>query len=485
MGIVADLLLSAGRHIASTLSRPDDLEILTLCMDTGGPEAGVLCEFSRRPELKWAKEEKKAPWKIPAHALGIDTVISDDAKEIRSPKQLPADLIEGLRTHLRVTSDAPLWIQFETPHGYLPLISWETLLGKEIGRPVLRLSDPGSPLPRELNDSLDVVLCASEPRAKSAFDIPRLLPGLAKQIVECGARDKIRVHVFSDVRDYNALKQHASDQIVVYNPSQMPASRTESTDENVWLRWIREALTGTSVDVVHFVCHCYYGMDRGMLALAESPLRNEDREWSRFVDAWDLQPFLIRIGAWAATFSSPPSNFSPIGLRQLAQRFAEIRPGCVSIHDAAADANGTKLQEIYRFLYTPGRQQAPKFAMPVYCTPSMVKVTTPASRLAAGLAFISPSNFGFELSDEEFEKMSEQLERTLQKLQDAHGKVPAWLSASQRYIEQVRFDLDRQERELTPNAAPEIRAALSNRRDQLSKIQQATIHMAQVEAAKK
>jgi hypothetical protein len=483
---------TAGRYLASTLTephfralltRPDDLEILTLSMDISGEEPQVVCQFSLDQELKWVQRQNKNSWKIPTRDLGVDQALLESARNAPVLERLPSVLTEGLSKYLREAPDAPLWIEFKAPCGYLPLLDWEALLAKAVNRPVLRLCDPASPLPREVSDSLDVVLCASEPRAKPSFNISELVPRLASRILESSPRNKMRLHIFSDAPQYEELQKHTSDRVKVYDPNKPPESSAgetqgENPGENPWLRWMRTALAGTSIDAVHFVCHSYYSRNRGMLALAESPVKNDDYEWARFADAWDLQTFLIQIGAWGLTLSSPPGNFSPVGARQLVQTVAEIRPGCVALHDISADADEEELKRLYRFLYTPGRQSAPRLSAPVYCPPAFVKVTTPASRLGAGLAYVSPGTFGFEATPKDIGQLGKQFEETLRKLQARNGEIPAWLSAAQRYVEQALFELNKQHREL-PNATPEARKDWEERRIQVAKIQKATAEMAE------
>ena len=112
-----------------------------------------------------------------------------------------------------------------------------------------------------------------------------------------------------------------------------------------WLRSILDEMRGTTVEAVHFVTHGYVTGDQPAIAVAESPTRNDDRLWARFIGPGQLTACLTQLGAWSVGFSSPPANFSRMGLRELADNIARQRPGPVIYHDAGSDAGGACLCE--------------------------------------------------------------------------------------------------------------------------------------------
>jgi hypothetical protein len=97
------------------------------------------------------------------------------------------------------------------------------------------------------------------------------------------------------------------------------------------------------VDHLHFLCHGFLAADGGAVALAPSPLSNEDRRIGRFVGATETVTLLSALGAWSAGFTGPDGNYSALGLRALADAVAEARPGPVLAHETAGDEDFTEL----------------------------------------------------------------------------------------------------------------------------------------------
>ena len=169
------------RGVAGLLATPDDLHILTISLDVEN-EPLVMFELEINPELRAASPKPVQKWSFPASTFSIPNQLATDQQEIGSP-QLPSDFTKELSALLPSATDTPLWIKFGRLAGYLRLVAWDAVLRSVLGRPVLRLIDLESPLPRELDTTLEVVLCASEPKAKLGFSEVKVLTAIARSIL--------------------------------------------------------------------------------------------------------------------------------------------------------------------------------------------------------------------------------------------------------------------------------------------------------------
>jgi hypothetical protein len=473
---------------ASLLTRPDDLYILKIWMDTSVERPDARFELDLNPQAKIAPTKALGEWHCSTGVLGIPDQLTSNS-DIPKLNELPNEMLEWLRSlMLNAPVDAPLWIHLENPAGYLRLLPWERLLQSPLKRPILRLVDLESPTPSELDNTLNVVVCASEPSAKSKFPVKVLVPQMVRAILESAPRETVSLHIFTDQNSYGSLLDHPELQdkrICIYDPASSFPPPPNDTDtrytsmlvENVWLRWIISKLRGSSIDVVHFLCHGYFRTEQGFIAVAESPVRNVDQEWSRFIGAAELNRFLVQVGAWSVAFSAPPGNFSYAGVRQLANTMAEIRPGSVLLHEIQSDPESKMLRDSYSFLYRPGPQLAPSTsAVSIYCHPAQVQVGTPARRLVRVTAGLAPQLFGFEVSDELSEALALGVEGALRRFQNRSTGVPQWLATTQRYLELRTFELRKRERDVSGSA--EQAALIAEEKKELHQIQKTAIHLA-------
>jgi len=373
---------------------------------------------------------------------------------------LPSESLEGLGDLLarRTNPSAPIWLELASPSGNLVLVPWERLLALRAGVPIFRL--PYSPVQTVANvQTLDVVLCASSPVAKEGIDLGRVISELIRSAFETlTAQQRITVHVFCDAavvdeiigQQHQLLATFPRHRIDIHDPRQTPpglfdlpvfvpsdgsplpetSAETPAAD-SPWLRWIAQTLGDIGVDGVHFIGHSYLSLGNGLLALAESPTRNSETRWARFISPGEIAQFLARVGAWYVGFSTPARNYSPMGLRLLADQVARLHVGPVLVHDATEiDALfGAALQlvvdpsayEAYRAAW-PQSQAWPTF----YCDP-----TRTGSVEAMELANL----VSYQLT-----------ERTL--LGGPGGArilsgepVPTWLAAAQRGLERSNAEL--------------------------------------------
>jgi hypothetical protein len=477
------------RTAAGLLATPDDLHILAISLNVENDLPEVIFELEINPELRAASTRLIKKWTFPTSTLAIPNQLEPGEQGLGPPRPLPSDFVKELASHLPAAKGTPLWIKFGPLTGYLRLVPWDALLRAGLDHPILWLIDLESPPPRELDTRLDVVLCASEPRVKSQFSEAHVQT-IARSILAANARQEVVIHVFADGARYEELSAGLKDLgecVRLYQPPESARNRAGTGDSvggralpaeitNAWLRWIAQSLD-RPVDVVHFVCHGYLTSEQGWLALAETPSKNVDEEWSRFIGSADLDPFLVHVGAWSMIFSSPPGNFSPAGLRLLANQMCE--DGCRSalLHDVSADIDGAQLTSAYTFLYRPGPNVAPAgAALSIYCHPSLVKVGTVASSLVRGVTRALPSQFGFTVPEDVTDAVATGLDDALRKFQQ-QGGVPPWLATTQRYVEQRKLELRRLERGVG-SGSDEQRRQIEQAKAMLSAIEQASVGLA-------
>jgi len=285
--------------------------------------------------------------------------------------QVPSEMVEALANPLRARAQPgePAWLQVESSSGHLAVVPWESIFQPALGRPLLRvpnfLADPVF-----LTGPLRLALVVSSPRAKTPFPVAgyaRTLVHTVQQAIPRGTD----IHLFADqaawyeLRELSAPPHHS---LTVHDPgdaggygtggTELPHSWSEARLESPWLRWIRGATRSLTLDMVHFVCPGYFRADQGALALARSPIENDDRNWSHFVGSGELTAFLDLVGAWTVAFSPPYENVWAIGLRLLADRLVWQRPGPTLLHDTE-HGSPDDLGAAYRFLFAPDDQLPP------------------------------------------------------------------------------------------------------------------------------
>ena len=222
---------------------------------------------------------------------------------------------------LKATEFGPpgvLWLELRSPRGYLYVLPWERLL-EPLGRPLLRR--PQHALrPAASQSALRVGLCASA---------PAVLAQLCRVWRERSGFD-VKIHVFTDASAVAGMREWAAgDDRPVVIPDPPP--------EKPWLPWIRDAMEGTALDVMHFAGHGYLDQDRGAIALANTPTSHTAQEMSRFVGAPEMTAFLSQVGAWCLALTGPVANFSATGLRELADAVSLAGPSVTMVHEMGTD----------------------------------------------------------------------------------------------------------------------------------------------------
>jgi hypothetical protein len=415
-----------------------DLSVLKLSLDRSDPLNFPLHQTVF--ELEVNGQLIGLPRKIDTRDLGLPATLKEMRRyRYQEPDfHLPSTIAHELNAAL--VSSEPLWLELTDSSSNLVMVPWERLLQPYLNRPLLRLpyfalQPITNPVP-----TLELVLCASAPEAKSPLPIPELLTLITRTILETVDLYTV-IHIFTDDAFYELVQQGlrglpaSPDQgeIHLHNPqTSMSYSRPQRTTqiqeipgylESPWLRWISEALAGRSVDLVHFICHGYLSSDQGALAFAETPTYNRDQSWARFIGPQQLSTFLTQIGAWGVVLTSPEANFSILGLRLLADQLAHTRPGLVLLYELNQDDwQATALASTYRFLLDRVNNQPPPIssALSLYCHPADLGL------LEKGIAI---SSFSLPSVTQSFAQPKDISSGQLE-------SVPGWLAASQRFIEQ-------------------------------------------------
>ncbi len=93
--------------------------------------------------------------------------VASRSDSVESLRELPPDVAAAIvRGGEELLEHPAVWLELAEPAGFLPLLPWEAMLSPILPRPVLRL--PYFMLrPSAAMDSLDVVLCATNPLATS------------------------------------------------------------------------------------------------------------------------------------------------------------------------------------------------------------------------------------------------------------------------------------------------------------------------------
>jgi hypothetical protein len=325
---------------------------------------------------------------LPMEALGFSPDFDPSRCVYEEPPFAIAEqLWPTIREHVELAraGGGPVWLALSPPTGNLAVLPWERMLAPVLGEiPIVR--NPSfllfSPLEGE---RVDIVLCLSEPVAKSPFDGPGFLRrAIAKLLAYASV--EIFVHVFTDTNTYEQLcRDEHGPRVVLHDPRNAPSAHPagggdKPTDQrdgvtNPWLLWIIDEMRESTAEIVHFVAHGYLASGgQSALALAESPIRNDDKVISGFVGPHQLAACLAQLGAWGVGFTSPPGNYSKVGLRELFYDIERLRIGPVVHHDAEDDVDGEQLAHAYARLIA-GDPPAFSSAISIYVHPALFTPT--------------------------------------------------------------------------------------------------------------
>lgn len=406
---------------------------------------------------------------LPADVVGIQPELTVEAYRGRG-FDLPDDVAGAMAGSLqgRAQPGEPIWLQIGASSGHLAVVPWERLLQPALGAPILRIPNFVAD-PEFVSGRLRLALCASSPRAKTPFDVPSYTRDLITA-VQGAVPQGTEIHVFADQAAFHAVHSLADacppGHIVhVHDPRGAAPFGTGKVDRSLsnasdrltspWLLWIQSVLSGNPVDAVHFICPGFFRSDQGALALARSPLVNEDPAWSHFVGSQQLIAFLDLVGAWATAFSPPYESVWAIGLRLLADKLAWRRPGALLIHDTDHGQPGD-LAGAYRFLFSiDAEEPQPTPHLMLYSHPRRLARFAQERATFEGVQQAVPSSPEAEAmrgEDEGEEMVADEVPEELTVKADRSASAtrgtsePAWKRTSRLQVDKVLLSLgDRDE----------------------------------------
>jgi hypothetical protein len=358
--------------------------------------------------------------------FNLDRVI-----DLVSPKlSLPESILRSMRSALspRDGETPLLWLNIGRPAGYLHLLPWERMLRSPLGVRLLRLPYRNVK-PKVASSAPQIALCCSALARRDALKptaLEEIVTGIAGVLPT-----EARIHLFVDELyradlDRLALKPAAAalgSRLVLHPaPGWLPeaADRGDEKANHPWMSWIQEELAGQGVDLVHFVASAHWSAG-SHLEIARIPMRlGEPDDKSvpiRYLSAQDIHSFLNQLGAWSCIFTSPGQSASLLGMRELMDQLAQLRPGAIVLHDVAADSGCQALVGSYRFLYGGAEALPPESdAVSLLCHPWQA---------GFGRDKLGEVNLGI---------VGEAIE-ALHRLAEAPGETPRWVTSCQRYLE--------------------------------------------------
>jgi hypothetical protein len=415
-------------------------------------------------ELKVEEQPVFGPLRQPAAGLGLpDPLEHGRTAGLEPSARLEPEVLGQLAAAVGARGLATVWLRFGSPAGYLPVVPWERLLSAALKVAVLRLPYVELP-PVTPRDTLTIALCASAPATKGAWPVPELVE-LCVEASLAARAGRVAIEVFAGAADADPIRERverggaggATPRVTVHSPEgegrDALAEGSAGAEGNPWLAWMAAALAGRSVDVAHFVCPGYLSAGQGALALAESPLRNSDHAWGRFVGVTQLAAFARQVGAWALHLTAPLPDRWVSGLRLLADQMARHRPGPVLLHEPAGRPGALdELAAACRILYGE-EDQLLALGYPwssggllLYCDSGLLAGTREWEQLAT---FASPA------VTEAMDKHTLAGGGAVRTLIESPEPTPGWLASNQRYLEQCSGQLLAGQPPVVPAPAPE------------------------------
>jgi len=403
---------------------------------------------------------------VPAKEVGIHKRLS--VRAYRSPKfylaeNIIAQLNEAL---LGLKKNDPVWLQIDRSSGLLAIVPWEQLLAPVFKRPLLRI--PNFLVdPLFLEGPLSLVICASAPSAKQFYSVNDFTSDLIERLQHTIVQGS-NIHVFADAVAYHGLRSRfqnqlrSSHRVKVYSPE---AAATYGTGDarisksnklsSPWLQWMEAELYGCSIDAVHFICPGYFQDSNGSIALARSPIENEDTSWSHFVGTAQLREFLDKIGAWALALGAPYENVWALGLRLLANEMAWTRPGPVLLYETQSRIDAA--EQAYCFLFSEDYRPPPQAGeILLYCHPKRLSRYDDQEEHVFESSTLHTEDPDHEWLHAAVRQLARKPQRSEKKRIEG-GPEPDWARSNQLLIEQSFFDISDQHGALARGTADGLR----------------------------
>ena len=453
--------------MAMLLRREFGLIAFTVTLQTADGTPHVLLRLEAPSDI-----DPPHPWSFKLTIAQIGLLETQESKREASFNELalpPAVVDEMQRWLDDIHHDGPIWLHLIKPYGHLGGVAWERLLAG-CGRVILRLPDALSRAPVEAPGTLNVVLCASPPASEDLLFATHLAL-LADAIVSAVHGRSVRIFVFADPRHHDQVKRRLLNMgqredvvLVDYDIAEQESIVCSPSERaHPWLQWMTRKMSGIAVDVVHFFCDGYLAKNSGCLALPLSATADPARQCSPFVCAEELENFLITIGAWSVAFTAPDGAKSSLGLRTLADKFAQTHPGPILHHDFPIDARFQELGASYQFLYsTMCYALDPMPAIALCCQPAIAAAFTERrNKTMHSLPSSFPTTDSASLPDvlrEEIDGQWHELGSEASPADETTDDSPAnaevlstnetldWLGPGQRYVEAKEYEVQRRKK---------------------------------------
>ena len=396
-----------------------------------------------------------SPWWLPAEGLGIPTRLDADIPTSLSlPPDLVAGLIKGL-TELGASAGQLLWLDLLRPYGFLGVLAWERELGRELNRPILRLSDLFE-WPQECPDVADVALVQDADPTAPPEKVTWQVRTIANAILRGSPRLQTRVHIFASASWVEALRKETFDQRVhVYDIPAPPSSSVEehggrsaaASKLSSWTDWMSRALGGRSLDAVHFVTDAELTLTGAALALPVPERRSGDSKGlpCLFAGAEHVAAATTLLGAWATVVTPACAGRGDAANALVADAIARTKPGPLLYHPVAEPDDAEALTRAYSLLLSPLSSQNIRLARGfLYSVPKQ----SGSALSAPAAALVEPLREAITRNSAVVAARAPIVERVLTTVsQYIPGipnhqieQIPNWAGAIQRYVETTSLD---------------------------------------------
>ena len=221
----------------------------------------------------------------------------------------------------QVEPNRPILLKLAAPYGFLPLVPWERLLAKQLGRRILRqlpttamaVGRSGGPL----------ALCVSPPASRDAAGLIAWLLAFLDALQASKALRDRELHVFLLPECHDALSQQKmapSAHLHSINPVTTNDQHGATGLVNPWLVAMAEVLRDKPVASFAFLCSGFLARSNGVLVFRqpdEPDSRRNDPDRGSYVAARQLDQFLTTVGAGSVMFLHDGGLGSAHGVRRL------------------------------------------------------------------------------------------------------------------------------------------------------------------------
>lgn len=444
--------------MAEVIKQEFPIAVLVLTIERAG---GVDRRPGKGPYLKCQVQvdgETRETLELSGAELGLPATFEEAGRYLYSEPstKLPAVFVARLRQLLQdvIEMNRPLWLQLDYPNGVLPLVPWERLLSQVAPWPVLRMPYHVT-RPESSPETLDVALIATSPDPERRFAVEELVERHLLEITGAVPADS-HVHVFADLATATGLQGRWGSAVppggraTLHDPRNAPRLRESgeapADASEAWFEWIARALEGRSVDVLHFVAHGYVGSNQGMLVLADAPENPPGEAGADVIGARAIHSLARSIGAWCTVLTAPPTNYSVLGQRLLADALARQRPGPVGLLQFHSGSTAGAIGQAYAFLCGFTTQVPLNPDQLIYVHPARTGTPEQLARAA------NPAAIEWNVLPEGLSAASGSAAEMLRKGRGA----PQWLASYQRGLEQAGSTIAQSNRRplrSTPSAA--------------------------------